>query len=107
MRKNIFNRSTLTAICLSLVMSACSDSFLDIQPQDKPGSDNFLNNLSSAQELVVASFNPWVAQTQMYGKRFATICDALTDDGGLRLNGNDLIQVLDWNITPSLNYPTK
>jgi len=87
-------------------MSACSDSFLDIQPQDKPGSDNFLNNLSSAQELVVASFNPWVAQTQMYGKRFATICDALTDDGGLRLNGNDLIQVLDWNITPSLNYPT-
>ena len=84
MRKNIFNRSTLTAICLSLVMSACSDSFLDIQPQD----------------------NPWVAQTQMYGKRFATICDALTDDGGLRLNGNDLIQVLDWNITPSLNYPT-
>ena len=93
MRKNIFNRSTLTAICLSLVMSACSDSFLDIQPQDKPGSDNFLNNLSSAQELVVASFNPWVAQTQMYGKRFATICDALTDDGGLRLNGNDLIQV--------------
>lgn len=55
MRKNIFNRSTLTAICLSLVMSACSDSFLDIQPQDKPGSDNFLNNLSSAQELVVAS----------------------------------------------------
>ena len=42
MRKNIFNRSTLTAICLSLVMSACSDSFLDIQPQDKPGSDNFL-----------------------------------------------------------------
>lgn len=106
MRKNIFNRSTLTAICLSLVMSACSDSFLDIQPQDKPGSDNFLNNLSSAQELVVASFNPWVAQTQMYGKRFATICDALTDDGGLRLNGNDLIQVLDWNITPSLNYPT-
>lgn len=50
MRKNIFNRSTLTAICLSLVMSACSDSFLDIQPQDKPGSDNFLNNLSSAQE---------------------------------------------------------
>lgn len=106
MRKNIFNRSTLTAICLSLVMSACSDSFLDIQPQDKPGSDNFLNNLSSAQELVVASFNPWVAQTQMYGKRFAMICDALTDDGGLRLNGNDLIQVLDWNITPSLNYPT-
>lgn len=106
MRKNIFNRSTLTAICLSLVMSACSDSFLDIQPQDKPGSDNFLNNLSSAQELVVASFNPWVAQTQMYGKRFAAICDALTDDGGLRLNGNDLIQVLDWNITPSLNYPT-
>ena len=106
MRKNIFNRSTLTAICLSLVMSACSDSFLDIQPQDKPGSDNFLNNLSSAQELVVASFNPWVAQTQMYGKRFATICDALTDAGGLRLNGNDLIQVLDWNITPSLNYPT-
>lgn len=106
MRKNIFNRSTLTAICLSLVMSACSDSFLDIQPQDKPGSDNFLNNLSSAQELVVASFNPWVAQTQMYGERFATICDALTDDGGLRLNGNDLIQVLDWNITPSLNYPT-
>ena len=106
MRKNIFYRSTLTAICLSLVMSACSDSFLDIQPQDKPGSDNFLNNLSSAQELVVASFNPWVAQTQMYGKRFATICDALTDDGGLRLNGNDLIQVLDWNITPSLNYPT-
>ena len=106
MRKNIFNRSTLTAICLSLVMSACSDSFLDIQPQDKPGSDNFLNNLSSAQELVVASFNPWVAQTQMYGKRFATICDALTDDCGLRLNGNDLIQVLDWNITPSLNYPT-
>ena len=106
MRKNIFNRSTLTAICLSLVMSACSDSFLDIQPQDKPGSDNFLNNLSSAQELVVASFNPWVARTQMYGKRFATICDALTDDGALRLNGNDLIQVLDWNITPSLNYPT-
>lgn len=51
MRKNIFNRSTLTAICLSLVMSACSDSFLDIQPQDKPGSDNFLNNLNSATLL--------------------------------------------------------
>lgn len=43
MRKNIFNRSTLTAICLSLVMSACSDSFLDIQPQDKPGSDEDVN----------------------------------------------------------------
>lgn len=96
----------LAALCLSLTMSACSDSFLDIKPKDKPGSDNFLNNLSSARELVVAAFNPWVAQQQMYGKRFATICDALADDAGLRLNGNDLIQVLDWNITPVLNYPT-
>lgn len=106
MKRNIFNRNILAAFCLSLTMSACSDSFLDIQPKDKPGSDNFLNNLSSAQELVVAAFNPWVAQQQMYGKRFATICDALADDAGLRLNGNDLIQVLDWNITPVLNYPT-
>lgn len=106
MKRNIFNRKMLAAFCLLLTMSACSDSFLDIQPKDKPGTDNFLNNLSSAQDLVVASFNPWVTQQQMYGKRFATVCDALTDDGGLRLNGNDLIQVLDWNITPVLNYPT-
>lgn len=106
MKRNSLNIKMLAAICLSLIISACSDSFLDIQPKDKPGTDNFLTNLSSAQELVVASFNPWVTQQQMYGKRFATICDALTDDGGLRLNGNDLIQVLDWNITPVLNYPT-
>lgn len=106
MKRNMFNRNMLAALCLSLTISACSDSFLDIKPKDKPGSDNFLKNLSSAQELVVAAFNPWVAQQQMYGKRFATICDALADDAGLRLNGNDLIQVLDWNITPVLNYPT-
>lgn len=106
MKRNIFNRKMLAALCLSLTIFACSDSFLDIKPKDKPGSDNFLNNLSSARELVVAAFNPWVAQQQMYGKRFATICDALADDAGLRLNGNDLIQVLDWNITPVLNYPT-
>lgn len=106
MKRNMFKRNMLAALCLSLTMSACSDSFLDIKPKDKPGSDNFLKNLSSAQELVVAAFNPWVAQQQMYGKRFATICDALADDAGLRLNGNDLIQVLDWNITPVLNYPT-
>lgn len=106
MKRNMFNRNMLAALCLSLTISACSDSFLDIKPKDKPGSDNFLKNLSSAQELVVATFNPWVAQQQMYGKRFATICDALADDAGLRLNGNDLIQVLDWNITPVLNYPT-
>ena len=103
MKKNLFR---LIVIGLSLMPMGCSDSFLDIQPEDKPGTDNFLNDLSSAQELVVASFNPWVTQVQMYAKRFATICDALSDDGGLRLNGNDLIQVLDWNLTPNLNYPT-
>lgn len=106
MYRNIFKTGALFILSSFLFLSACSDSFLDIQPQDKPGTGNFLTDLSSAQQLVVASFNPWVTQVQMYAKRFGTICDALSDDGGLRLNGNDLIQVLDWNITPSLNYPT-
>lgn len=85
MYRNIFKTGALFILSSFLFLSACSDSFLDIQPQDKPGTGNFLTDLSSAQQLVVASFNPWVTQVQMYAKRFGTICDALSDDGGLRL----------------------
>lgn len=91
----------LAAGCL-LGLASCSDSFLDLHPLDKPTSDNFMESASSARQLVVAALNPLVAQTQMYGKRFGIICDGLTDDSGLRLNG--LTDVQNWDITPTQQY---
>ncbi|NDV84024.1 RagB/SusD family nutrient uptake outer membrane protein [Bacteroides sp. 51] len=103
MNRYIFKKA-LIACCFSILFAACSDSFLDIQPKDKPGDDNFLMDLSSAQQLVVASFTPLVTEVQMYAKRFGIICDGLSDDSGLRINGNEFVQILDWNITPDMSY---
>lgn len=81
---------------------SCSESFLDMHPKDKPSSDNFLIDASSARQLFVASLNPLVTSTQVYAKRFGIICDGLTDDSGLRLNG--LTDVQDWDLTPRQQY---
>ena len=85
-----------------LLMASCTDSFLDLHPLDKPTSENFMEDASSARQLVVAALNPLVSNTQMYGKRFGIICDGLTDDSGLRLNG--LTDVQNWDITPTQQY---
>lgn len=89
-------------ICSTLAVASCSDSFLDLHPKDKPTPDNFMTDISSARQLVVAALNPLVSNTQMYGKRFGIICDGLTDDSGLRLNG--LTDVQEWDITPTQQY---
>ncbi|MCK9435892.1 MAG: hypothetical protein M0Q12_01635 [Synergistaceae bacterium] len=72
---------------------SCSDEFLNLSPKVQPTPDNFLDSEETAKKLVIATYSPWVTNTQMYGKRFITICDALTDDSGLRLNGSSLVQV--------------
>ncbi|KAA6332194.1 RagB/SusD family nutrient uptake outer membrane protein [termite gut metagenome] len=77
--------------------SACSDDFLNRILQDAPGPDNFLKDEASAKQLVVTAYSPWVQETQMYGKRFITICDGLTDDSGIRF-GPSYIQ--NWDILP-------
>ncbi len=95
------NILSIAAGCL-LMLTSCSESFLDLHPLDKPTSDNFMENASSARQLVVAAINPLVSNTQMYGKRIGIICDGLTDDSGLRLNG--LTDVQNWDITPTQQY---
>ncbi|GHT12317.1 hypothetical protein FACS189432_07070 [Bacteroidia bacterium] len=75
--KQITSLLLIGAICFC---TACSDDFLNRTPQDRPGPDNFLRDEASAKKLVIASYSPWVTQTQMYGKRFMIMCDGLTDD---------------------------
>lgn len=100
--KAIMTLLLLGGVCF---FSACSDDFLNRIPQDTPGPDNFLKDEASAKQLVIASYSPWVTQTQMYGKRFITICDGLTDDSGIRF-GPSYIQ--NWEILPTQgdDYPT-
>ena len=95
-------KTILLSIFCGMAFLSCSESFLDLQPKDKPSSDNFMNSTSSAMQLTVASISPLVTSMQMYGKRFAIICDGLTDDSGLRLNG--LTDVQNWDITPTQQY---
>ena len=90
------------AILCGMSLVSCSDSFLDLQPKDKPSPDNFMNDINSARQLTVASISPLITSMQMYGKRFGIICDGLTDDSGLRLNG--LTDVQNWDITPTQQY---
>jgi len=105
--KTISNIKTIIILLLlggACFFSACSD-FLDRVPQDTPGPDNFLKDETSAKQLVIASYSPWVTNTQMYGKRFIIICDGLTDDSGLRF-GPAYIQ--NWTILPTQgdDYPS-
>lgn len=95
-------RNIILAVMIGMSLSSCSDSFLEMHPKDKPSSDNFLVDEGSARQLFVASLNPLVTNTQMYAKRFGIICDGLTDDSGLRLNG--LTDVQDWDLTPRQQY---
>jgi hypothetical protein len=105
--KNIMKALKLLVISLlsTVFFISCSDEFLNLSPKVQPTPDNFLDSEETAKKLVIAAYNPWVTNSQMYGKRFITICDALTDDCGLRLNGSSLVQVHDWEITPTHEYP--
>lgn len=103
-KKYIYQKVLSLILGFSVIFTACDD-FLDLTPEDKPGQDNFLSDEASAKKLVVAAYSPWVVNTQMFGKRFTIICDALTDDSGLRLNGSSLVQVHDWAILPTHEYP--
>lgn len=96
------HKTLLVSFLCGMSFISCSDSFLDLQPQDKPSPDNFMNDINSARQLAVASVSPLVTNMQMYGKRFGIICDGLTDDSGLRLNG--LTDVQNWDITPTQQY---
>lgn len=100
--KKIILSYILGTLSLTSLLSACSDDFLDVQPKDKPSAENFMEGSQSAVQLAVATVHPLVANIQMYGKRFGIICDGLTDDSGLRLNG--LVDVQDWDITPRQQY---
>lgn len=100
---NIKTRIILLLLVGICIFPACDD-FLDRQRQDAPGPDNFLVDETSAKKLVVAAYNPWVAQTQMYGKRFIIICDGLTDDSGLRF-GPSYIHNWDILTTQGDDYP--
>jgi hypothetical protein len=105
--KNIMKALKLIVISLlsTAFLFSCSDEFLNLTNKVRPNPDNFLNSEKAAKKLLVATYSPWVTNTQMYGKRFITICDALTDDSGLRLNGASLVQVHEWEITPTHEYP--
>ncbi|GHV58393.1 membrane protein [Bacteroidia bacterium] len=84
------------------IFSACSDAFLDRTPQDAPGAGNFLKDETSAKQLVIAAYNPWQEQMDMYGKRFVTACDAMTDDSGIRNND----EAATWTFLPTSGYAT-
>jgi hypothetical protein len=86
-------------LATSVFISACSEDFLDRAYKDRPATEGFLTDEASARKLAIASFEPWtrVNLGYMHFKEFIILCDALTDDSDIRLNGSYRIQMRNWD----------
>jgi hypothetical protein len=59
--------------------------------------------LITLKQLVIATYQPWVAQWagNMHYKEMIILMDAMTDDSDIRLNGADRIQPRNWDFLPN------
>jgi len=101
--KTIINKYIFGIVLLTILIPACTEDFLEKYPQDKPSPANYLTDEASAKKVVIACYNPWTrANSQyMHFKEFIILCDALTDDSDIRLNGGYRIQMRNWDFQPN------
>ncbi len=101
--KTLINKYIFGIVFLTILISACTDDFLDKYPQDKPSPENYLTDEASAKKVAAASYNPWtrVNLPNMHFKEFIILSDALTDDSDVRLNGSSRIQMRNWDFQPN------
>lgn len=85
----------------TLILSSCSDDFLDRYPKDEPNPENFFVDANSARQAVTAIYNPWTRSSSMYQRDLVIMFDAMTDDGYWRPSRSSSIQQAHWDITPS------
>jgi len=101
--KTIINKYILGFVLLTILISACTDHFLDKYPQDKPSPENYLTDEASARKVVNACYNPWIryGNQYMHFKEFIILSDVLTDDSDVRFNGSYRIQMRNWDFQPN------
>jgi hypothetical protein len=101
-KRNIFILG-ITIISLFIGYS-CNEEFLNRTPKDSPNPGNFLINETSAKQLVIASYKPWVESSNMHFKELIIFADCLTDDADIRLNGSTRIQGRNWDFLPDHQF---
>src|SRR5665648_730985 len=101
--KTLINKYIFGFVLLTILLPSCAGDFLDKYPQDKPSPENFLTDEASAKKIVIACYNPWTRTNlqYMHFKEFIILCDALTDDSDVRLNGGYRIQMRNWDFQPN------
>lgn len=97
--------SVLTLLLL-LIMSACSDDFLDLEPLDEEVTSNFYQTEEQAFQALVAVYDVLTHQTNPSGgwAPFITIADVLSDDA--YAGGSDANDGYDFDRLNNHNIPT-
>src|SRR5690625_3494644 len=91
----------LSGILLILMITSCSNDFLDRYPKDSPNPENFFIDANSARSALNAVYNPWTRSANMYERDLVIMLDAMSDDSYWRPSRAASIQQSDWDITPT------
>lgn len=101
--KNYFRNIKLAILTTGVIvlMTGCSESFLERIPQDQANPGNFFVNELSAQNANSAIYNFWLRDARLHGRDMWIILDAMTDDANWRSNRAESIQQEKWDIYPT------
>ncbi len=87
---------------VTLLISACSEDFLNRYPKANPSPDNFFVNEDNARYAVNACYEPWQwGSSNMLQRDMLILLDAMTDDSYWRTNRSSSIQLEQWDISPT------
>jgi starch-binding outer membrane protein, SusD/RagB family len=98
MKKTIYNLLLIVFTGILFSLSSCEEDFLNRFPLDQPSPDVFFVNEQSAKMAVVAAYQPWTRNANMYQRDLVIMFDALTDDSYWRPSRAASISFSQWNI---------